>query len=146
MTGAKILMDFEVTETSHTLEAYRARGGYQALERALTTMKPGEISKEIVDSGLQGRGGAAFPAGRKWQGIDPYDGQPHYLVANADEGEPGTFKDRWVLEYSPHTLVESMVISAYSLAVRHCFVYIRGEYNRPFRRLTNAVPLIPGSY
>jgi len=139
MTGRKVLMDFEVTPTSHSLDDYRARGGYEALEKALRTMKPREVTQEIVDSGLQGRGGAAFPAGRKWQGIDPDDGQPHYLIANADEGEPGTFKDRWVLEYTPHTLLESMLLSCYALGVRHCFVYIRGEYDVPWRRLDAAV-------
>jgi NADH-quinone oxidoreductase subunit F len=101
MPGQKILMNFPVTGTSHTLADYRARGGYEALAKALRDLKPEQVTQELVDSGLQGRGGAAFPAGRKWQGINPYDGQPHYLVANADEGEPGTFKDRWVLEYTP---------------------------------------------
>ncbi len=139
MPGRKVLMDFEVTADSHTLAAYRARGGYEALAKALSTMQPREVTQEIVDSGLQGRGGAAFPAGRKWQGIDPDDGQPHYLIANADEGEPGTFKDRWVLEYNPHALLESMLVSAYALGVRHCFVYIRGEYDMPWRRLDAAV-------
>jgi NADH-quinone oxidoreductase subunit F len=139
MTGRKVLMDFEVTPDSHTLAAYRARGGYQALDTALRTMRPREVTQEIVDSGIQGRGGAAFPAGRKWQGIDPDDGQPHYLIANADEGEPGTFKDRWVLEYNPHALLESMLLASYALGVRHAFVYIRGEYDIPWRRLDAAV-------
>jgi NADH-quinone oxidoreductase subunit F len=139
MTGRKVLMDFAVTDDSHTLAAYRARGGYEALAKALTTMRPEDVTQEIVDSGIQGRGGAAFPAGRKWQGIDPHDGQPHYLIANADEGEPGTFKDRWVLEYDPHALLESMLLASYALGVRHAFVYIRGEYDRPWRRLDAAV-------
>ncbi|MDZ7750373.1 MAG: NADH-quinone oxidoreductase subunit NuoF [Gammaproteobacteria bacterium] len=139
MTGTKVLMNFEVTDTSHTLDAYLERGGYQTLEKVLKSMKPEDVTQAIVDSGIQGRGGAAFPAGRKWQGINPYDGQPHFLVANADEGEPGTFKDRWVLEHSPHTLLESMAIGAYSLAARHNFIYIRGEYDRPWRRLAAAV-------
>ena len=139
MTGRKVLMNFEVTPTSHTLAAYLARGGYQALARALRTMKPRDVTQEIVDSGLQGRGGAAFPAGRKWQVVDPHDGQPHYLVANADEGEPGTFKDRWVLEHSPHTLLESMLIASYALGVRHSFIYIRGEFDLPWRRISAAV-------
>ena len=139
MTGRKVLMNFEVTPTSHTLAAYLARGGYQALAGALRTMKPRDVTQEIVDSGLQGRGGAAFPAGRKWQVVDPHDGQPHYLVANADEGEPGTFKDRWVLEHSPHTLLESMLIASYALGVRHSFIYIRGEFDLPWRRISAAV-------
>lgn len=139
MAGRKVLMNFTVTPTSHTLEAYRARGGYEALAKALATMQPREVTQAIVDSGIQGRGGAAFPAGRKWQGINPDDGQPHYLIANADEGEPGTFKDRWVLEYNPHALLESMLLSSYALAVRHSFIYIRGEYDLPWRRLSAAV-------
>ena len=139
MTGRKVLMDFLVSDDSHTLAAYRARGGYEALGKALEAMRPEDVTREIVDSGIQGRGGAAFPAGRKWQGIDPHDGQPHYLIANADEGEPGTFKDRWVLEHDPHALLESMLLASYALGVRHAFVYIRGEYDRPWRRLDAAV-------
>jgi len=139
MTGRKVLMNFEVTPTSHTLEAYLARGGYQTIAKVLRELKPGDVTKEIVASGIQGRGGAAFPAGRKWQVVDPNDGQPHYLIANADEGEPGTFKDRWILENSPHTLLESMLIAAYALAVRNAFVYIRGEFDQPYRRLAAAV-------
>jgi NADH-quinone oxidoreductase subunit F len=139
MTGRKVIMNFEVTPTSHTLAAYRARGGYEALEKAVRTMQPADVTREVVDSGLQGRGGAAFPAGRKWQGINLEDGLPHYLIANADEGEPGTFKDRWVLEHTPHTLVESMLMASYALGVRHSFVYLRGEYDLPWRRLAAAV-------
>ena len=102
-------------------------------------MKPGDVTKEVTASGLQGRGGAAFPAGRKWQVINLSDGQPHYLCGNADEGEPGTFKDRWLLENAPHLLIESMLIASYALQVRHAFVYIRGEFDRPFRRLSAAL-------
>ncbi|HSF78302.1 MAG TPA: NADH-quinone oxidoreductase subunit F, partial [Steroidobacteraceae bacterium] len=139
MTGRKILMNFEVTPDSHTLEAYLRRDGYQTIAKALREMKPGDVTKEIVAAGIQGRGGAAFPAGRKWQVVDPYDGQPHYLIANADEGEPGTFKDRWVLEHTPHTLLESMLVAAYALGSRNTFVYIRGEFDQPYRRLAAAV-------
>ncbi len=139
MTGRKVLMNFEVTPTSHTLEAYLARGGYQTIQKVLREMKPADVTAEVTAAGIQGRGGAAFPAGRKWQVVDPHDGQEHFLIANADEGEPGTFKDRWVLEHTPHTLVESMLIAAYALAVRNCFVYIRGEFDRPYRHLAAAV-------
>jgi NADH-quinone oxidoreductase subunit F len=135
----KLLMTFPVTATSHLLADYRARGGYAALEKALRTMTPEAIGKEVSASGLQGRGGAAFPAGRKWSVIQLDDGQPHYLCANADEGEPGTFKDRWILEHAPHRLIESMLIAAYALQVRHAFVYIRGEFDLPYRRLAAAV-------
>jgi NADH-quinone oxidoreductase subunit F len=139
MPGRQLFMTFPVTADSHGLAAYRARGGYAALEKALRTMKPGDVTKEVTASGLMGRGGAAFPTGRKWQVVVAGDGQPHYLVANADEGEPGTFKDRWILENVPHQLLESMLISSYALDVRHCFVYIRGEFDLPYRRIDGAV-------
>ena len=110
MSSKKLLMTFPVTATSHQLADYRARGGYATLEKVLRTMQPADVTKEVAASGVQGRGGAAFPAGRKWGVINLADGQPHYLCANADEGEPGTFKDRWILENAPHLLVESMLI------------------------------------
>jgi len=138
MSGAPLIMDFAVTPESHRLAAYRARGGYQTLAKALA-MGPQDITREVGDSGLLGHGGAAFPVGRKWSVIKLHDGQPHYLCANADEGEPGTFKDRWILENAPHRLLESMLIAAYALQVRHCFVYIRGEFDLPYQRLQDAV-------
>jgi NADH-quinone oxidoreductase subunit F len=132
-------MTFPVTATSHTLADYRARGGYETLAKVLREKKPEDVTKEVAASGLQGRGGAAFPVGRKWQVVHLDDGQPHYLCANADEGEPGTFKDRWILENAPHLLLESMLISSYALQVRNAFVYIRGEFDLPYRRLAAAV-------
>ena len=121
--NTKLLMTFPVSATSHTLADYRARGGYSALQKALTQMTPQQVTAEVTASGIQGRGGAAFPAGRKWNVVNLRDGQPHYLCANADEGEPGTFKDRWILEHAPHLLIESMLIAAYALEVRkrHAF-------------------------
>jgi NADH-quinone oxidoreductase subunit F len=139
MANARLLMTFPVTATSHTLAEYRARGGYAALDKALRQMTPQQVHAEVNASGIQGRGGAAFPMGRKWGVIHPNDGQPHYLCANADEGEPGTFKDRWILENAPHLLLESMLIAAYALEVRHAFVYIRGEFDLPYRRLAGAL-------
>jgi NADH-quinone oxidoreductase subunit F len=139
MPGRQLLMSFPITRTSHSLEEYRARGGYTGLAKALQQMQPLDVVKEVLASGLQGRGGAAFAVGRKWQVIQPDDGLPHYLIANADEGEPGTFKDRWILENSPHQLLESMLITSYALGVRNCFVYIRGEFDLPYRRLAGAV-------
>ena len=139
MPNTKLLMTFPVTETSHTLDEYRARGGYATLENALRGMRPEDITREITASGIQGRGGAAFPMGRKWGVVNLNDGQPHYLCANADEGEPGTFKDRWILEEAPHLLLESMLIAAYALQVRNAFVYIRGEFDLPYRRLAAAL-------
>ena len=102
-------------------------------------MAPQDITKEVTASGILGHGGAAFSAGRKWGVVKLDDGQPHYLCANADEGEPGTFKDRWILENAPHLLLESMLIASYALQVRNAFVYIRGEFDLPYRRLAGAV-------
>jgi NADH-quinone oxidoreductase subunit F len=139
MPGKTLLMTFPVTATSHLLADYRTRGGYRTLEKVLRQMKPEDVTREVTASGVQGRGGAAFPAGRKWSVVHLNDGQPHYLCANADEGEPGTFKDRWILEHAPHLLLEAMLIAAYALQVRHAFVYIRGEFDLPYRRLQAAV-------
>ena len=139
MSNSKLLMTFPVSATSHTLVEYRERRGYATLEKVLRQMTPTQVSAEVTASGIQGRGGAAFPMGRKWGVVHLNDGQPHYLCANADEGEPGTFKDRWILENAPHLLVESMVIAAYALQVRNAFVYIRGEFDLPYRRLAAAV-------
>ena len=138
MPGRQLIMTFPVTATSHTLADYRARGGYEALAKALT-MAPQDITKEVTASGLLGHGGAAFPVGRKWAVVKLNDNQPHFLCANADEGEPGTFKDRWILEHAPHLLLESMLIACRALQVRNCFVYIRGEFDLPYRRLAAAV-------
>jgi NADH-quinone oxidoreductase subunit F len=139
MPNAKLLMTFAVTATSHTLPDYRGRGGYATLDKVLRQMTPQQVSAEVTASGIQGRGGAAFPMGRKWGVVHLNDGQPHYLCANADEGEPGTFKDRWILEHAPHLLLESMLIAAYALQVRNAFVYIRGEFDLPYRRLAAAL-------
>ncbi len=139
MTGAKVIMNFPVTPTSHRLADYEARGGYATLRKVLAAMRPEDVTREVTASGLLGHGGAAFPVGRKWQVVHLNDGQPHYLCANADEGEPGTFKDRWILENAPHLLLESMLIASYALQVRNAFVYIRGEFDLPYRRLAAAV-------
>jgi NADH-quinone oxidoreductase subunit F len=139
MSGRKLIMTFPVTPTSHLLAEVRARGGYETLARVLREMRPEQVTQEVAASGILGHGGAAFPAGRKWGVITLNDGQPHHLCANADEGEPGTFKDRWILENAPHLLIESMLIAAYALQVRHAFVYIRGEFDLPYRRLAAAV-------
>ncbi len=139
MTGRKLIMNFPVTATSHGLADVQARGGYQTLAKVLRDMRPEQVTKEVASSGILGHGGAAFPAGRKWGVIKLNDQQPHYLCANADEGEPGTFKDRWILEHAPHLLIESMLIAAYALQVRHAFVYMRGEFDLPYRRLQAAI-------
>jgi NADH-quinone oxidoreductase subunit F len=139
VTGVKFFMNHEVTDTSHELAEYRARGGYQALEKALRTLQPADVTKEVSAAGLLGHGGAAFPAGRKWGVIKPNDGEPHYVCMNADEGEPGTFKDRWILQHVPHLTLEGLILASYAIGGRHAFIYIRGEFDLPYRRIQGAV-------
>ena len=110
------------------LETYRKQGGYQALEKALK-MSPDDVTEEVKKSGLRGRGGAGFPAGLKWSFLAKPEGIPRYLVINADESEPGTFKDRYLMEFIPHILIEGIIISAYALGSHTSYIYIRGEYS-----------------
>lgn len=138
MSRNAIFFSHSVSGVSHLLGAYREHGGYQALEKALTSMQPADVEREVTLSGLRGRGGAGFPVGAKWAFVDKKS-PVVYLCCNADEGEPGTFKDRWILEHLPHQLLEGMLLASYALGVRHAIVYIRGEFDRPLRRLRGAV-------
>ncbi|HSG78955.1 MAG TPA: NADH-quinone oxidoreductase subunit NuoF [Acidimicrobiia bacterium] len=122
---------------SHTMARYRETGGYTALRKALLEMTPEQVHEEVKASNIRGRGGAGFPTGVKWGFLAA--SEPRYLVVNGDESEPGTFKDRQLLERDPHQMVEGIIISAYALNVHHAFVYIRGEYPRPARRVQRAV-------
>ncbi|MGX1679305.1 NAD(P)H-dependent oxidoreductase subunit E [Streptomyces althioticus] len=117
---------------------YRAHGGYTALRRAFA-LGPAGVIREVTDSGLLGRGGAAFPTGRKWQATASQPDHPHYLVCNADESEPGTFKDRVLMEGDPYALVEAMTIAAYATGARHGYLYLRGEYPRALERMEHAI-------
>ncbi len=139
LSGVKYFMNFPVTDTSHTLAEYRARGGYEALTKALREMSPTDVTKEVAAAGLLGHGGAAFPAGRKWGVVKLDDGEEHYVCMNADEGEPGTFKDRWLLECVPHMCLEGLIIGSFALQGRHAFIYIRGEFDLPYRRMAAAI-------
>ena len=121
---------------SHTIERYEATGGYQQAPRALG-MTRDELVETIKASGLLGRGGAAFSTGLKWSFLAP--ARPSYLVINADESEPGTFKDRQLLERDPHQMLEGVIITAVANEVHHAFIYIRGEYPKPARRVQAAV-------
>src|SRR5688572_8077085 len=123
---------------SHTLEGYRAAGGYAALDKA-RQMEPAAIVEEVKASNLRGLGGAGFPTGAKWSFIPKNHTGPVYLVVNADEGEPGTFKDRYLLERDPHALIEGMLITARAIKSALGFVYIRGEYVQPWRVFSGAV-------
>ncbi|MBT2416623.1 NAD(P)H-dependent oxidoreductase subunit E [Streptomyces sp. ISL-22] len=121
-----------------SLDDYRAHGGYTALRRAFE-LGPAGVIREVTDSGLVGRGGAAFPTGRKWQGTASQPDHPHYVVCNADESEPGTFKDRVLMEGDPYALVEAMTIAAYAIGAHKGYVYLRGEYPRALHRLEHAL-------
>jgi NADH-quinone oxidoreductase subunit F len=123
---------------AQTLRGYRETGGYTALERALA-MEPAAITETVKASNLRGLGGAGFPTGTKWSFIPRGHAGPVYLVINADEGEPGTFKDRYLLERDPHALIEGMLIAARAIRSPLGFVYIRGEYVEPWRRFSAAV-------
>ncbi|WPW22422.1 NADH-ubiquinone oxidoreductase-F iron-sulfur binding region domain-containing protein [Streptomyces sp. HNS054] len=120
------------------LDDYRAHGGYTALRRAFA-LGPAGVIREVTDSGLLGRGGAAFPTGRKWQATASQPDHPHYLVCNADESEPGTFKDRVLMEGDPYALVEAMTVAAYATGARHGYLYLRGEYPRALVRMEHAI-------
>ena len=116
-----------------SLDEYRAHGGYAALRRAVE-LGPEGVIRELKDSKLQGRGGAAFPTGVKWEAVAQQPVRPHYLVCNADESEPGTFKDRVLMERDPFALIEAMTIAAYATGCERGYVYIRGEYPRAAAR------------
>lgn len=122
-----------------SIDDYILHDGYQALGKALTTMTPAEVIDEITRSGLQGRGGAGFPTGRKWFFVAGAPGQPKYVICNADESEPGTFKDRLILEGDPHSIIEAMVIAAYAVGASEGYIYIRGEYTLAYQRLEKAI-------
>ncbi len=120
-------------------EAYVADGGYLAARKALTSMTPEQVIEEVSRANLRGLGGAGFPAGRKWSFVPKETTKPKYLVVNADEGEPGTFKDRYIMERDPHALLEGMIISAYAIGSHKAYVYIRGEYFQSAKRLQRAI-------
>lgn len=121
-----------------SLDDYRAHGGYAALRRAFA-LGPAGVIREVTDAGLVGRGGAAFPTGRKWQATASQPDHPHYLVCNADESEPGTFKDRVVMEGDPYALVEAMTVAGYAVGAHKGYLYLRGEYPRALERLEHAI-------
>jgi NADH-quinone oxidoreductase subunit F len=121
-----------------SLEVYRAYGGYENLKKALN-MAPDAITEEVKKSGLRGRGGAGFPTGMKWSFLAKPPGVPRYLICNADESEPGTFKDRYLMERIPHLLIEGMIISSYALGANTSYIYIRGELLYVYHILQKAI-------
>ncbi len=123
---------------SWTLAAYEKAGGYQTFRKAYA-LEPAAITQIVKDSGLRGRGGAGFPTGLKWSFVPKESKLPKYLCVNADESEPGTFKDRYLLELDPHALLEGILITCRAVGIHHAYIYIRGEFGLPYRRLRDAV-------
>ena len=122
-----------------SIEDYLASGGYEALKKA-RTLDRGELIQTIEEtSRLRGRGGAAFSTGKKWSSAYASKEETKYLVCNADEGEPGTYKDRVIMEGDPHTVIEGILIGAYAVGAKECFIYVRGEYQKSIELLRKAV-------
>jgi len=124
----KLLLEHVDVPGIETYDVYRNHGGYKSVEKALKSMSPQEVVEEVQKSALKGRGGAGFPTGMKWSFLAKPEGIPRYLVCNADESEPGTFKDRYLMEKIPHLLIEGMITSSYALGANTSYIYIRGEY------------------
>jgi len=135
----KVLLRNVDVPDSHTLAVYRSRGGYQALAKALREMAPEKVMEEVKASGLRGRGGAGFPTGMKWSFVPKDNPNPKYLVCNADESEPGTFKDRLLIERDPHAIIEGIVVAAYAIQSHMAFIYIRGELVFGYQVLKKAI-------
>jgi len=134
----KLLLNTIDVPGIETYDVYRANGGYASVEKALK-MKPDDIVEEVKKSGLRGRGGAGFPTGMKWSFIDKKTTNPHYLVCNADESEPGTFKDRYLMQKNPHLLIEGMIVSSFALDAHTSYIYIRGELLYVYHILEKAI-------
>jgi NADH-quinone oxidoreductase subunit F len=128
MNNRKLLLENIDIQGIESFDIYRKNGGYRSVEKAIKKMSPQEIVEEVKISGLRGRGGAGFPTGMKWSFLAKPEGVPRYLVCNADESEPGTFKDRYLMEKLPHLLIEGMITSSYALGANLSFIYIRGEF------------------
>jgi NADH-quinone oxidoreductase subunit F len=134
----KLLLDKVDVEGIKSYDVYRREGGYRSVEKALK-MSPDEILEEVKTSGLRGRGGAGFPTGLKWSFLAKPEGVPRYLLCNADESEPGTFKDRYLMEKIPHLLIEGMIASSFALGANSSYIYIRGEYMFVMKIVENAI-------
>jgi NADH-quinone oxidoreductase subunit F len=135
----KVLLRNVDVPDSHTLAVYRSRGGYRAWEKVVKDFKREQLIEEVKASGLRGRGGAGFPTGMKWSFVPKDSPKPKYLICNADESEPGTFKDRLLIEKDPHATIEGTLIAAYAIQSHTAFIYIRGELAFGAKRLEQAV-------
>ncbi|HEX7118485.1 MAG TPA: NADH-quinone oxidoreductase subunit NuoF [Longimicrobiales bacterium] len=134
----RILSEHFGDPAARTLQGWRERGGYEALKKALG-MGPDAVIEEVKKSGLRGRGGAGFPTGVKWSFMPKDDGKPHYLLINADESEPGAFKDRELCRWTPHQLIEGALIGAYAIRATHVYIYMRGEFFEPAQIVARAI-------
>jgi NADH-quinone oxidoreductase subunit F len=137
--SVKILTEHIKVPGINTFEVYRKMGGYTAVEKALKTMTPEEVVEEVKKSGVRGRGGAGFPMGMKWSFLAKPEGVPRYLVCNADESEPGTFKDHYLMREIPHLLIEGMIVSSFALGAKKSFIYVRGELMYVIKILEKAI-------
>jgi NADH-quinone oxidoreductase subunit F len=137
--GIKILTEHINTPGIETFEVYKKSGGYIAVEKVIKKMTPEEVVEEVKKSGVRGRGGAGFPMGMKWSFLAKPEGVPRYLVCNADESEPGTFKDHYLMKSIPHLLIEGMIVSSFALGANKSFIYVRGELMYVIRILEKAI-------
>jgi NADH-quinone oxidoreductase subunit F len=135
----KILTKLFGLKDSHTIDVYLKHDGYKTTRRVLMEMKPGEVLEEVKAANLRGRGGAGFPAGVKWGFVPQNIDKPKYLCVNADEGEPGTFKDRYIMNHDPHLLLEGIIIASYAVGIHKAYIYIRGEYENVALRMEKAI-------
>lgn len=135
----KILTQHFDKENFYKIDVYLKEEGYKAVEKALKEMSPEEILEEAKKANLRGRGGAGFPAGVKWGFVPQEVDKPKYLCVNADEGEPGTFKDRYIMSHNPHMLIEGIIIASFCVGIHTAFIYIRGEYEAVALRLEEAI-------
>jgi NADH-quinone oxidoreductase subunit F len=137
--GRKILLEKLHIQGISTFEVYRRNGGYQVAEKILGKTAPEAVVEEVKKSGLRGRGGAGFQTGLKWSFVDRSSGNPVYLICNADESEPGTFKDRFIIDHIPHLLIEGILLSGYALKANTCYIYVRGEFKTQIGTLNKAI-------
>src|SRR5262245_62465135 len=139
MAYEKLLLRNIGRDKSHTIEVSLKAGGYEALKKALKGMTPDALLEEVKASGLRGRGGAGFPTGMKWSFLPKLGDKPRYLCINADESEPGTFKDRLLIERDPHLVLEGIILSSYAIHCHTAFFYIRGEFQKGARVFEQAI-------
>jgi NADH-quinone oxidoreductase subunit F len=135
----KVLSEHFSIDNFFKLDVYLKHNGYQAVKKALTELNPEKILKEAKAANLRGRGGAGFPAGVKWGFVPRNVDKPKYMCVNADEGEPGTIKDRYIMTHNPHLLLEGIIISSYCVGINTAYIYIRGEYENIALRLETAI-------